>query len=500
MGEVAVAKTTSDTRSRRHRASSSLRPRSGCRRVEPSGERRGIVSAGDAGNLRRGEGDDAYSRIIAVDDIEVVEVAACGAEDEDAPGSQEASGAVIGDLPPRLSRYAGCSSAEKASLSSVRRALVRYDRAAAVEAAGFEHEAIRASQAAEHHGIVRVGRQAPVLRVLAEPEPVLRLREHGREALPLAFRPRLWRSSRGRIRGGPGLSRCGRRPVAGGLCGELVRVVELPRISPQPTARSKANAKAASRVVRMRISSAGRVAADEVPPSRLPATAGVWQAPRMTDALRTLYPEIEPYRSERLRVDEIHEIHLEESGNPGGKPVLFVHGGPAAARSRSSAAISIQDTIGSSSSISGAAAGARRTRASSEILRGISWPTWRPSARTLASSAGCSSEAPGAARSPSPMRSASERVTALVLRGIFLLDAVRSTGSTRRVASRIFPDAWEPYLAEIPAGERADLLAAYHRRLTSDDPATRLRAARAWSIWEAARAGSFPTRADRTHG
>ncbi|MFN6994614.1 MAG: prolyl aminopeptidase, partial [Aquincola tertiaricarbonis] len=79
-----------------------------------------------------------------------------------------------------------------------------------------------------------------------------------------------------------------------------------------------------------------------------------------------------------------------------------------------------------------------------------------------------------------------ERVTELVLRGIFMLRRWELEWFYQEGASRLFPDAWEAYLKPIPAVERHDLISAYHRRLTSEDPATRLAAARAWSVWEAA--------------
>jgi len=79
-----------------------------------------------------------------------------------------------------------------------------------------------------------------------------------------------------------------------------------------------------------------------------------------------------------------------------------------------------------------------------------------------------------------------QRVTELVLRGIFMLRRWELEWFYQEGASRLFPDAWEPYLAAIPPVERHDLISAYHRRLTSDDPAVRLAAARAWSVWEGA--------------
>jgi proline iminopeptidase len=78
-----------------------------------------------------------------------------------------------------------------------------------------------------------------------------------------------------------------------------------------------------------------------------------------------------------------------------------------------------------------------------------------------------------------------ERVTELVLRGIFMLRRKELQWFYQEGASAMFPDAWQHYLAPIPEGERDDFMAAYYRRLTSDDPKVRLEAARAWSIWEA---------------
>jgi proline iminopeptidase len=76
------------------------------------------------------------------------------------------------------------------------------------------------------------------------------------------------------------------------------------------------------------------------------------------------------------------------------------------------------------------------------------------------------------------------RVSELVLRGIFLLRKVEIDWFYQRGCDAIFPDAWEDYIAPIPVEERGDMLHAYHKRLISDDPAVRVEAAKAWSIWE----------------
>ena len=89
-----------------------------------------------------------------------------------------------------------------------------------------------------------------------------------------------------------------------------------------------------------------------------------------------------------------------------------------------------------------------------------------------------------------------QRVTELVLRGIFMLRRWELEWFYQKGCDALFPDAWEHYLAPIPEAERADLISAYHRRLTSADAATRLVAAQAWSIWEGATSFLFQ---DPTH-
>src|SRR5207249_8527603 len=77
-----------------------------------------------------------------------------------------------------------------------------------------------------------------------------------------------------------------------------------------------------------------------------------------------------------------------------------------------------------------------------------------------------------------------ERVSALILRGIFSLRRAELLWYYQEGASWLFPDKWERFLAPIPAAERGDLIAAYHRRLTHPDRSVQLAAAKAWSLWE----------------
>ena len=86
-----------------------------------------------------------------------------------------------------------------------------------------------------------------------------------------------------------------------------------------------------------------------------------------------------------------------------------------------------------------------------------------------------------------------EVVTELVLRGIFTLRREELLWFYQEGASWIFPDLWEGYLAPIPEGERGDLIAAYYKRLTGDDRAEQMRAAKAWSVWEGGTVSLLPS-------
>ena len=203
--------------------------------------------------------------------------------------------------------------------------------------------------------------------------------------------------------------------------------------------------------------------------------------------MRTLYPDIAPFDSGMLPVDDRHTLYYEQCGNPKGKPVVMLHGGPGGgcnAKMRrfhdpSKYRIVLFDQRGSGRSTPHADLVDNTTWdlvADIEKLRehlGIEqWQVFGGSwGSTLAL----------AYAQTHPLH-----VTELVLRGIFMLRHWELQWFYQEGASRLFPDAWEHYIAAIPEDERGDLVAAFHRRLTSDDEATRLAAARAWSVWEGA--------------
>ncbi len=203
--------------------------------------------------------------------------------------------------------------------------------------------------------------------------------------------------------------------------------------------------------------------------------------------MRSFYPEISTYDTGRLQVDDRHSLYYEQCGNPDGKPVVLLHGGPGAGCSDkmrrfhdpAKYRIVLFDQRGAGRSTPHADLVDNTTWhlvADIEALRehlGIA--RWQ----VFGGSWGSTLALAYAETHP-------DRVTELVLRGIFMLRRWELEWFYQEGASRLFPEPWERYLAAIPPVERHDLMSAYHRRLTSDDPAVRLAAARAWSVWEGA--------------
>ena len=208
---------------------------------------------------------------------------------------------------------------------------------------------------------------------------------------------------------------------------------------------------------------------------------------------RTLYPEIEPYRTGRLRVSEVHELYFEESGNPQGKPVVFLHGGPGGGTEPKyrrffdpdAYRIVLFDQRGCGLSTPHASLVDNTTWhlvTDIEALRThLGIDRWT----VFGGSWGSTLALAYAETHPEP-------VSELVLRGIFLLRKQEIDWFYQRGASILFADAWEGYLAPIPEAERGDLLGAYYRRLTSEDAGVRQEAARAWSVWEGSTSCLFP--------
>jgi proline iminopeptidase len=202
-------------------------------------------------------------------------------------------------------------------------------------------------------------------------------------------------------------------------------------------------------------------------------------------ALRSLYPDVEPYRTGRLAVSDIHELYFEESGNPNGKPVVFLHGGPGGGTEPkhrryfdpSAYRIVLFDQRGCGRSTPFASLEENTTwhlvEDMEKLRKHLEIERWQ----VFGGSWGSTLALAYAETHP-------DRVTELVLRGIFLLRREEIRWFYQEGASWLFPDAWEEYLTHIPEAERHDLLRAYYARLTSPDPAVQRAAAKVWSVWE----------------
>ncbi len=202
--------------------------------------------------------------------------------------------------------------------------------------------------------------------------------------------------------------------------------------------------------------------------------------------MSNLYPPIEPYLQSTLQVSSLHTLYYEESGNPDGKPVVFLHGGPGGGSipiyrqffDPAQWRIILFDQRGCGKSTPHAELTDNTTWdlvSDIEKLRSrLSIPKWT----VFGGSWGSTLALTYAQTHPA-------RCAGLILRGIFMLRSKEIQWFYQSGASYIFPDAWEGYIAPIPEAERDNLVAAYYKRLTSDDADIRQTAARAWSIWEA---------------
>ncbi|HQY73962.1 MAG TPA: prolyl aminopeptidase [Aestuariivirga sp.] len=202
--------------------------------------------------------------------------------------------------------------------------------------------------------------------------------------------------------------------------------------------------------------------------------------------MRQFFPELQPYTRGRLRVSELHEIYYEECGNPKGKPVVVLHGGPGGGISPflrrlhdpKLYRIILFDQRGCGQSTPHAELRENTTWhlvADIEALRAhLGIETWQVLGGSW-----------GSTLALAYAQSHVERVTELILRGIFAIRKREIDWFYQEGASMLFPDVWETYLAPIPVPEREDLVAAYYRRLTGTDSHEQMACAKAWSQWEA---------------
>ena len=216
---------------------------------------------------------------------------------------------------------------------------------------------------------------------------------------------------------------------------------------------------------------------------------------------RTLYPEIEPRETGMLDVGDGHSLYWERSGNPAGKPVVFLHGGPGGGSSPAHRRqfdparydILVFDQRGAGKSTPHASLDANTTWHLVDDIERLRSHFGIDRWMVFGGSWGSTLALAYAETHPS-------RVTELVLRGVFTFDQAEVDWLYKEGgASSLYPDGWDEFVAPIPERERDDLMSAYQRVLTGNDPAARLTAATAWSKWEAVTVTLLPSAETEEH-
>ncbi len=210
--------------------------------------------------------------------------------------------------------------------------------------------------------------------------------------------------------------------------------------------------------------------------------------------MRKLYPAIKPYVTHSLAVDAPHILYVEECGNPSGIPVVFLHGGPGAGCDPAHRRffdpeiyrIVLFDQRGSGRSRPHAALEGNNTEALIADIERIREHLEIESWAVFGGSWGSTLGLLYAQAHP-------ERVSGLILRGIFLCRPSDIHWFYQDGASHVFPDYWQDFIEPIPADERGNLLQAYYQRLSGDDELARMATAKAWSKWEARCASLKPS-------
>jgi len=200
---------------------------------------------------------------------------------------------------------------------------------------------------------------------------------------------------------------------------------------------------------------------------------------------RTLYPPIEPYASGMLEVGDGHTIYWERCGTPGGKPAVFLHGGPGSGISPGQRRqfdpvlydVLLFDQRGCGKSTPFASLENNTTWDLVSDIEKLREMAGHEQWLVLGGSWGSTLSLAYAQTHP-------ERVTELVLRGIFLASQLEADWLYKYGASELYPEGWQAFCEHIPEGERGDLVGAYQSRLQSEDQTVRLAAAKAWSTWE----------------
>jgi len=201
--------------------------------------------------------------------------------------------------------------------------------------------------------------------------------------------------------------------------------------------------------------------------------------------LLPLFPPIEPYQSGHLDLDAPHRMYYEQSGNPRGVPVVFLHGGPGAGASAvhrqffdpAFYRIVVFDQRGAGRSTPLGCLENNTTPALVADIEKLRITLGIEKWFVFGGSWGSTLALAYAEHHP-------ERCLGLVLRGIFLCRKSEIDWFLYGIKT-LFPEVWRAFAEPIPEAERGNLLDAYYKRLTDPDPKVSMPAAKAWSTYEA---------------
>ncbi|PCK03419.1 MAG: prolyl aminopeptidase [Alteromonadaceae bacterium] len=201
--------------------------------------------------------------------------------------------------------------------------------------------------------------------------------------------------------------------------------------------------------------------------------------------MQILYPDIKPYKTHQLSVDETHTLYIEESGDPDGIPIVFIHGGPGLASSPQDRRffdpekyrIILFDQRGCGQSLPHASLKNNTTahliddiEAIRELLGLEQWALFGGSW--------------GATLALLYAQAYPKHVNGMILRGVFLARQQDLHWFYQSGADQIFPDYWQEFVKPIPENDRSNMIQAYYQKLSGDNELAKMSAAKAWSLWE----------------
>ena len=202
-------------------------------------------------------------------------------------------------------------------------------------------------------------------------------------------------------------------------------------------------------------------------------------------ALLSFYPEIEPFETGFLDVGDGHTIYWERVGTRGGKPAVFLHGGPGGGINPTQRRLfdpALYEVILFDQR------GCGRSTPHAELEANTTWHLVSDIER-LREMFGLEKwlvfgGSWGSTLALAYSQTHPDRVSELVLRGVYTVTKAELDWYYQFGVSEMFPEKWERFIAPIPPEERGDLMAAYRKRLTGEDRAAQIEAAKAWSLWE----------------